>query len=236
MGNDHPGKGPRMRVLVVEDEPRLAEGLRRGLEAEGFAVDLADDGNDGHLLATVNPYDVIILDIMLPGMNGYRICAALREAGDTTPILMLTAKDGEFDEAEGLDTGADDYLTKPFSYVVLLARIRALLRRGATARPAVLEAGDLRLDPASRRAWRGDDELELTARERSVLEYLLRHRGEVVSKRDILDHIWDDDFEGDPNIVEVYIRRLRNSFDRPYGRTAIETIRGAGYRLAADGG
>lgn len=225
-----------MRALVVEDEPQLAEGLRRGLVAEGFTVDVAHDGVDGHWLATENGYDVILLDIMLPGMNGYRVCAALREAGDTTPILMLTAKDGEFDEAEGLDTGADDYLTKPFSYVVLLARIRALLRRGAAGRPPVLEAGDLRLDPATRRAWRGEHELELTPRELAVLEYLLRRRGEVVSKREILDHVWDDDFEGDPNIVEVYVRRLRNTFDRPYERAAIETIRGAGYRLAADGG
>lgn len=229
-------KEPPMRALVVEDEPQLAEGLRRGLVAEGFTVDVAHDGVDGHWLATENGYDVILLDIMLPGMNGYRVCAALREAGDTTPILMLTAKDGEFDEAEGLDTGADDYLTKPFSYVVLLARIRALLRRGAAGRPPVLEAGDLRLDPATRRAWRGEHELELTPRELAVLEYLLRRRGEVVSKREILDHVWDDDFEGDPNIVEVYVRRLRNTFDRPYERAAIETIRGAGYRLAADGG
>lgn len=225
-----------MRVLVVEDERQLAEGLRKGLEAEGFAVDVCLDGTEGHWMATENPYDVIVLDIMLPGMNGYRICAALREADIWTPILMLTAKDGEFDEAEGLDTGADDYLTKPFSYVVLVARLRALLRRGAAQRPAVLQAGDLRMDPASRRAWRGDDELDLTARELAILEYLLRHRGEVVSKRDILDHVWDYDFEGDPNIVEVYIRRLRNNFDRPYGRAAIETLRGSGYRLAADGG
>lgn len=225
-----------MRVLVVEDERQLAEGLRKGLEAEGFAVDVCLDGVEGHWMATENPYDVIVLDIMLPGMNGYRICASLREADIWTPILMLTAKDGEYDEAEGLDTGADDYLTKPFSYVVLVARLRALLRRGATQRPAVLEAGDLRMDPASRRAWRGDDELDMTARELAILEYLLRHRGEVVSKSDILDHVWDYDFEGDPNIVEVYIRRLRNSFDRPYGREAIETLRGSGYRLAADGG
>lgn len=225
-----------MRVLVVEDERALAEGLRRGLVAEGFAVDVAHDGVDGHWMATENPYDVIILDIMLPGMNGYRICASLREAGNWTPILMLTAKDGEFDEAEGLDTGADDYLTKPFSHVVLVARIRALLRRGATRRPVALTAGDLRLDPAERRAWRGTDELDLTAREVAVLEFLLRRRGEVVSKRDILDHVWDDDFDGDPNIVEVYVGRLRNKIDRPHGRDAIRTVRGAGYRLDADGG
>ncbi|MBS1846711.1 MAG: response regulator transcription factor [Actinobacteria bacterium] len=225
-----------MRVLVVEDEVHLAEGLRRGLEAEGFAVDVCLDGAEGHWMATEYAYDAIVLDIMLPGMNGFRICSELRAADNWTPIMMLTAKDGEYDEAEGLDTGADDYLTKPFSYVVLVARLRALVRRGAVERPTVLSAGDLRLDPATRQAWRGDDELDLTARELSILEYLLRHPGEVLSKRDILDHVWDYDFEGDPNIVEVYIRRLRNKFDRPYDRNAIETCRGSGYRLAADGG
>lgn len=225
-----------MRILVVEDETQLAEGLRRGLEAEGFAVDVCHDGTQGHWMAVEHPYDVIVLDIMLPGMNGYKICASLRAAGNWTPILMLTAKDGEYDEAEGLDTGADDYLTKPFSFVVLVARIRALLRRSVAQRPVVLTAGDLRLDPAARRAWRGDDELAMTTRELAVFEFLLRRSGEVVSKGDILDHVWDYDFEGDPNIVEVYIRRLRNIFDRPYGRHAIETLRGSGYRLAADGG
>ena len=225
-----------MRVLVVEDEKRLAAGLKKGLEADGFAVDVALDGTDGLWLARENPYDVIVLDIMLPGVNGFRICSTLREDGNWTPILMLTAKDGEFDEVEALDSGADDYLTKPFSYVVLLARLRALLRRGGRERPAVLEAGDLRLDPAQRRAWRGEDALTMTARELALLEYLLRHKGDVVSKRDILEHVWDYDFEGDPNIVEVYIRRLRNKLDRPFDRQAIETMRGAGYRLAANGG
>ena len=225
-----------MRVLVVEDEKRLAAGLRKGLEAEGFAVDVALDGTNGLWMANEHPYDVIVLDIMLPGINGYKVCEALRKADNWTPILMLTAKDGEFDEAEALDTGADDYLTKPFSYVVLLARLRALLRRGSRERPAVLEAGDLRLDPAARQAWRGDVEIDLTARELSLLEFLLRRRGEVVSKREILDHVWDYDFEGDPNIVEVYVRHLRNKLDRPFDREAIETFRGAGYRLAADGG
>jgi DNA-binding response OmpR family regulator len=225
-----------MRVLVVEDEKRLAAGLKKGLEAEGFATDVALNGTDGLWMARENPYDAIVLDLMLPGINGYRICATLREEGVWTPILMLTAKDGEFDEAEALDTGADDYVTKPFSYVVLLARLRALIRRGAGARPAVLEAGDLRFDPASRRTWRADGTVELTAREAALLEFLLRHRGEVVSKREILDHVWDYDFEGDPNIVEVYVRHLRNKLDRPFGRRAIETVRGAGYRLAADGG
>ncbi|HEV8625508.1 MAG TPA: response regulator transcription factor [Acidimicrobiia bacterium] len=226
-----------MRVLVVEDEGPLAAGLRDGLEAEGFAVDVASDGLDGLWLARENPYDAIVLDIMLPGLNGYRVCATLRQEGNWTPILMLTAKDGEFDEAEALDTGADDYLTKPFSYVVLLARLRALLRRGLPERPVVLTAGDLRFDPATRRVQRGEIAVEMTARETSLLEFLLRRRGHVLSKQTILAHVWgDDEFEGDPNIVEVYIRRLRNKLDRPFERTAIETIRGAGYRLAADGG
>jgi DNA-binding response OmpR family regulator len=225
-----------MRVLVVEDEKRLAAGLRNGLEAEGFAVDVALDGTDGLWMARENPYDAIVLDIMLPGVNGYKVCATLREEGVWTPILMLTAKDGEWDEVEALDTGADDYLTKPFSYAVLLARLRALLRRGARERPVVLEAGDLRLDPAARRAWRGEAEVELTTRELALLEFLLRRRGEVVSKREILEHVWGYDFEGDPNIVEVYVRHLRNKLDRPFDRDSIQTLRGAGYRLAAQGG
>jgi len=223
-------------VLVVEDEVGLATGLRNGLEAEGFAVDVALDGIDGLWNAREHPYDVIVLDIMLPGVNGFQLCATLRKEGRWTPILMLTAKDGELDEAEALDTGADDYLIKPFSYVVLVARLRALLRRGARERPAVLEAGDLRLDPASRQVWRGETEVILTARELSLLEFLMRRRGEVVSKREILDHVWDYDFEGDPNIIEVYVRHLRNKVDRPFGREAIGTSRGAGYRLAAGGG
>jgi DNA-binding response OmpR family regulator len=225
-----------MRILVVEDEKRLAAGLKKGLEAEGFAVDVALDGTDGLWLARENPYDVVVLDILLPGVNGFRVCSTLRDEGNWTPILMLTAKDGEFDQVEALDSGADDYLTKPFSYVVLLARLRALVRRGGRERPSVLEAGDLRLDPAQRRAWRGEQALGLTARELSLLEYLLRRKGDVVSKRDILEHVWDYDFEGDPNIVEVYIRRLRNKLDRPFERQAIETMRGAGYRLAPGGG
>ena len=225
-----------MRVLVVEDEERLARSLERGLEADGFAVDVALNGTDGLWMAQENPYDAIVLDIMLPGINGYRICSTLRKAGDWTPILMLTAKDGELDESEALDLGADDYLTKPFHHVVLVARLRALMRRGAPERPATLAAGDLRLDPAAHRAWRGDKQLDLTAREVSVLEYFLRHAGEVVSKREILEHVWDDDFEGDPNIVEVYVRYLRKKIDIPFGRSSIETVRGAGYRLAATGG
>ncbi|HEX2049715.1 MAG TPA: response regulator transcription factor [Actinomycetota bacterium] len=224
-----------MRVLVVEDERRLAAGLRAGLEAEGFAADVALDGRDGLWMARENRYDAIVLDLMLPGLNGFEVCAALRRDGVWSPILVLTAKDGELDEAEALDTGADDFLTKPFSYVVLVARLRALIRRGAPERPAVLEAGDLRFDPGSRRAFRGGVEVILTAREASVLEYLMRHAGRVVSKRDLLDHVWDYDFEGDPNIVEVYVRHLRNKLDRPFGRASIETLRGAGYRLSSHG-
>jgi two-component system OmpR family response regulator len=225
-----------MRVLVVEDEKRLAEGLRRGLEAEGFAVDVASTGTDGLWLATENDYSVILLDIMLPGMSGYRVCERLRAEQNWTPVLMLTAKDGEWDQVEALDTGADDYLTKPFSFAILLARIRALIRRGAAERPAVLEAGDIRVDPSTRRVSRGDRPVEVTAREFAVLEYLMRRKGEVVSKRDIIDNVWDDDFEGEQNIVEVYVGHLRNKLDRPFGRNSIETLRGAGYRLASHGG
>ena len=225
-----------MRVLVVDDEERFADGLRTGLEAEGFAVDLASTGTDGLWRARENTYDAIILDIMLPGLNGYRVCAALRAEGNWTPVLMLTAKEGEWDEVEGLDTGADDYLTKPFSYAVLLARLRALLRRGAHARPAALVAGDIRLDPAAKEVTRGTVGIELTAREVALLEFLLRRSGETLSKREILAHVWDDDFEGDPNIVEVYVGHLRNKLDRPFGRASIQTVRGLGYRLASDGG
>lgn len=225
-----------MRVLVVDDERRLARTLQVGLGAEGFAVDLAHDGTDGLWLARENTYDAIVLDLMLPGINGYQVCRALREEGNWTPILMLTAKDGEWDQVEGLDTGADDYLTKPFSFPVLVARLRAVARRGARERPTALEIGDLVVDTAARRVHRGDVEIGLTAREFSVLAFLARHKGDVVSKRQILDAVWDVDFEGDPNIVEVYVRHLRNKVDRPFGRGAIETVRGAGYRLASDGG
>jgi two-component system OmpR family response regulator len=229
-------KAGHMRVLVVEDERRLADGVRRGLEAEGFAVDVAATGTDGLWMARENTYSIILLDIMLPGISGYRICETLRAEQNWTPILMLTAKDGEWDQVEALDTGADDYLSKPFSFAILLARIRALLRRGAAERPVVLEAGDIRLDPATRRVSRGETVIDVTAREFAVLEYLMRHRGEVVSKREVLDGVWDTDFEGDPNIVEVYIGHLRNKLDRPFGRASIETMRGAGYRLAGNGG
>jgi two-component system, OmpR family, response regulator len=225
-----------VRVLVVEDEEGLAQGLRRGLEAEGFATDVAGTGTDGLWMAREHPYDAIVLDIMLPGLNGYLVCRTLRDEGIWTPILMLTAKDGEFDEAEALDTGADDYVTKPFSYVALVARIRALIRRGATERPTILRAGDLRFDPGTRQAFRGDAELTLTSREAALLEFLLRNAGGVVSKTVIVDHVWQGDFDGSLNIVEVYIRHLRNKVDRPFGRAAIQTVRGAGYRLATDGG
>jgi two-component system OmpR family response regulator len=225
-----------MRVLVVEDEKRLAAALKRGLGAEGFAVDVALDGTQGLWMAREHTYDAAVLDVMLPGMNGYRICATLREEGNWTPILMLTAKDGEYDEAEALDTGADDFLSKPFSFVVLVARLRALLRRGVRARPVRLSAGDLVLDPATRTCGRLDAAIALTPREFSLLEFLLRRAGEVVSKSEILEHVWDYDFEGDPNIVEVYVGYLRRKIDVPFGRHAIETVRGAGYCLNPEGG
>lgn len=216
-----------MRALVVEDELRLATGLRNGLEAEGYAVDIALTGTDGLWHAREHGYDVLLLDLMLPEIDGFEICATLRAQGIWTPILMLTARDADTDQVRALDTGADDYLTKPFSHSVLIARLRALVRRGAAERPCVLEAGDLRLDPAARRAWRGELELTLTARELSLLEFLIRRRGQVVSKRTILEHLWDYDFDGDPNIVEVYIRRLRTKL----GPDCITTLRGAGYRM-----
>ncbi|MFF4148490.1 response regulator transcription factor [Streptomyces sp. NPDC001698] len=225
-----------MRLLIVEDEKRLAAALARGLAAEGFAVDLAHDGVTGLHRAQEQDYDLIVLDIMLPGLNGYRICAQLRAAGDDTPILMLTAKDGEYDEAEGLDTGADDYLTKPFSYVVLQARIRALLRRRTRAGSSLVRIGDLTVDPGARRVERAGKDITLTAKEFAVLEHLALHAGQVVSKTDILDHVWDFAYDGDPNIVEVYISALRRKIDVPFGRRSITTVRGAGYRLEADGG
>ncbi|MFH9978988.1 response regulator transcription factor [Streptomyces sp. NPDC017179] len=225
-----------MRLLIVEDERRLATALARGLAAEGFAVDVAHDGVGGLHLAREREYDLIVLDIMLPGMNGYRVCASLRDDGNDTPILMLTAKDGEYDEAEGLDTGADDYLTKPFSYVVLQARIRALLRRRSRTGSPVLRVGGLSLDPAARRVTRDGEEVPLTTKEFAVLEHLAQHAGEVVSKADILAHVWDFAYDGDPNIVEVYVSALRRKIDAPFGRRSIKTVRGAGYRLEAEGG
>jgi two-component system OmpR family response regulator len=225
-----------VRVLLVEDEVRLAENVRRGLNAEGFVVDVVHNGDDGLFNAEVNDYDVVVLDIMLPGLNGYEVCRRMRAARVWTPVLMLTAKDGEYDQADALDLGADDYLTKPFSFIVLVARLRALIRRGGPIRPAVLEAGDLTLDPASRTVRRAGDELSLTPREFGVLQFLMRHRGDVVSKTDILESVWDANYEGDDNVVEVYVGYLRRKIDQPYGRHAIETVRGAGYRLEVGGG
>ena len=224
-------EGPTVKLLLVEDDTKLAAAVRRGLEAEGFTVEVATDGEDGLWRATEGTFDLVVLDIMLPGRNGYRICADLRAAGDWTPILMLTAKDGELDEAEALDTGADDFLTKPFSFTVLVARIRALLRRAADRPAAPVAVGDLRVDPTRRRVWRGESEVDLTAREFDVLALLVRRSGEVLSKTQILAAVWDSDFEGDPNIVEVYVRRLRRKVDEPFGRRTIETLRGAGYRV-----
>ncbi|MFC7545901.1 response regulator transcription factor [Plantactinospora sp. GCM10030261] len=216
-----------MRLLVVEDEARLARALQRGLQAEGFAVDVAGDGSTGMDLARYGGYDAVILDVMLPGLSGYQVVRRLRAGQCWVPVLMLSAKDGEYDQADGLDCGADDYLTKPFSYVVLLARLRALLRRGAPRRPTVLVAGDLSLDPAGRQVTRGGAAVDLTAREYAVLEYLIRRAGQVVSKTELLDHVWDDSVDTAPNAVEVYIGYLR----RKIGRDRLQTIRGAGYRL-----
>jgi DNA-binding response OmpR family regulator len=226
-----------VRVLVVEDERRLAAAVKRGLEAEGFAVDLAHDGVSGLHMAREGGYDSVVLDIMLPGLSGYRVCAQLRAEENWVPVLILSAKDGEYDQADGLDLGADDYLTKPFSYVVLAARLRALLRRGAMPRPAVLRAGDLSLDPATHAVRRGEVVVDLTVREFSLLEYLLRRAGQVVAKAELLTHVWDDPDEmADLNVVEVYIGYLRRKIDAPFGRHAVRTVRGAGYLLAADGG
>lgn len=225
-----------MRILVVEDETAMAQSLREGLVGEGFAVDVAADGEEGLWFASEVDYDAIILDLMLPKVNGFKVCSALRERGDWTPILMLTAKDGHLDEAEGLDTGADDYLTKPFNFVVLLARLRSLLRRRGSERPATLCAGDLSLDPATHEVRRGDVLVELTPREFAILEYLLVHVDQVVSKQSLLEHVWDFDFDGGPNIVEVYVGSLRKKIDAPFERQSIITVRGAGYRLDPAGG
>ncbi|MFF2365152.1 response regulator transcription factor [Streptomyces sp. NPDC058122] len=219
-----------MRLLIVEDEKRLALSLARGLRAEGFAVDVVHDGKEGLHLAAEGVHDLVLLDIMLPGLNGYRVCAALRAAGHNMPILMLTAKDGEYDEAEGLDTGADDYLTKPFSYVVLVARVKALLRRsGSAGASPILRVGSLVVDTSTRRVCRGDTEVTLTAKEFAVLEQLATRAGQVVGKPEILEHVWDFAYDGDPNIVEVYISTLR----RKLGTETIQTVRGAGYRMVA---
>lgn len=217
-----------VRLLVVEDEARLAAALQRGLQAEGFAVDVAGTGPAGLDAARHGGYDAMILDVMLPRLSGYELVRRLRAEQHWLPVLMLSAKDGEYDQADGLDCGADDYLTKPFSYVVLLARLRALLRRGAPERPTVLAVGDLRLDPARRQVTQADAEVALTGREFALLDYLMRRPGQVVSKTELLDHVWDASVETAPNAVEVYIGYLR----RKLGRDRLETIRGAGYRLA----
>jgi len=221
-----------MKVLVVEDDARIASAVKRGLDAEGFSVQVSFNGEDGLWRATEQHYDLLIVDLMLPGHDGFEICRVLRGQGNWTPILVLTARDSEVDETRALETGADDYLVKPFAFPILVAHVRALLRRTSGTAPAI-EVGDLRLDPARHRCWRGPTEIGRTAREFSMLEYLVRRAGLVTPKFEILRGVWEYDFDGDPNIVEVYIRRLRRKIDVPFGRHDIETVRGAGYRLAA---
>jgi two-component system OmpR family response regulator len=226
-----------MRVLLVEDEPRIAATVRQGLGAERIEVDVEANGVDGLRAATERDhYDVVVLDIMLPGLSGYEVIKRMRERDVWTPVLMLTAKSGEYDEADAFDLGADDYLTKPFSFVVLVARLRALARRGSAERPAVLAVGDLTLDPAQHQVARGGARIELTRREYGVLEFLMRRKGTVLSKADILAGVWDAHYDGGENVVEVYIRYLRKKIDEPFGRQAIRTVRGAGYLLDPDGG
>jgi two-component system OmpR family response regulator len=220
-----------MRVLVVEDEVKMAALLQRGLREEGYAVDVASDGREALWLATENGYDAIVLDVMLPDVDGFEVCRKLREAGRWSPVLMLTARDGVPDRVAGLDAGADDYLTKPFSFAELLARLRALVRRASPERPAVLQVGDLVLDPATRRVSRDGTPVELTPREFALLEFFMRHPGEVLSRTRLIEHVWDFAFEGDSNVVDVYVRYVREKVDRPFGLDSIETVRGAGYRL-----
>jgi DNA-binding response OmpR family regulator len=223
-----------MRILVVDDDPRLARAVRRGLEAEGYAVDTAEDAVQGGWLATENEYDAMVLDVMLPGGSGTDLCRELRAAGNWAPILILTAKNAPDDEVRALDSGADDFLAKPFAFGVLVARIRALARRPGDRRASVLRVGDLSLDPARHRVFRGDEEVHLTPRQFALLEFMMRRGGEVVSKRVIIEHVWDFAFDGDPNIVEVYVANLRKRIDQPFGRASLQTVRGAGYRLDAD--
>lgn len=220
-----------MKLLLVDDDVKLTGTLERGLRAEGFQVERAADGLDGAWRAAENRYDLIVLDVMLPGRSGYQICADLRTAGDLTPILMLTAKDDPRDEAKGLDLGADDYLAKPFSFAVLVSRIHALLRRAGSGDPAPTTVGDLELELRSRRVRRAGEEIALTAREFDLLAFLVRRSGQVLSKHEILAGVWEDDFDGDPNVVEVYVGRLRRKVDGPSGHSMIETVRGAGYRV-----
>jgi two-component system OmpR family response regulator len=225
-----------MRVLVVEDDEKLAGLLQRGLRRQGMGVDVAGTGEDAVTRATATAYDLIVLDVMLPGWDGLEVVRRLRDQGIWSPTLMLTALGEVEDRVRGLDGGADDYLSKPFSFDELLARLRALLRRGASPRPIVLQVADLRLDPATRQAWRGQVELALTTREFSLLETFMRRPGEVLSRFELLEHVWDDSYENRSNVIEVYIGYLRDKLDRPFGRGSLETVRGAGYRLRVDGG
>ena len=221
-----------MRVLIVEDEVKMASLIRRGLREEGLAADVARSSDDALWMARATEYDAIVLDVMLPGTDGFAVCRALREAGAWSPVLMLTARDAVEDRVEGLDAGADDYLTKPFSFAELLARLRALVRRPPLERPTVLEVDDLRLDPATRRVWRGETEVQLSAKEFALLETFMRRPGEVLSRYHLLEHCWDHGYENRSNVVDVYVRYLREKIDRPFGRASLETVRGAGYRLA----
>jgi two-component system OmpR family response regulator len=223
-----------MRVLVVEDEARMASLLERGLREEGYSVDVASDGPDGLWMATENDYDAVLLDIMLPGFDGFDVCRRMREAGRWAPVLLLTAREGVEDRVQGLDAGADDYVTKPFSFAELAARVRALIRRGPGTRPAALEVGDLRLNPATHRAYRGEVDLELSPKEMAVLELLMRNAGGVVTRTQILEHAWDSAYDGGSNVVDQYIAYLRKKADRPFGRRDIETVRGVGYRLRGE--
>lgn len=224
-----------MRVLLIEDEAHLAGSIARGLAGAGFDVDVSHDGDDGLARARRGDYAAIVLDILLPGINGFKVCAAIRADQNWTPILMLTAKQGEYDEAEALDTGADDFLSKPFSFVVLVARLRALIRRGNSPRPPVLSCGDLALDPVTRTCHRGGHRVELTPREMALLTALIQTPGAVVTKAELMGRVWGDDFDGDSNIVEVYIRYLRRKLDEPFGRSSLRTVRGHGYQLVDDG-
>jgi two-component system OmpR family response regulator len=225
-----------MRVLIVEDESKLAQLLRRGLSKEGMAVDVVGDGEEAVPRAEATTYDAIILDVMLPGIDGFEVCRRLREAEVWSPILMLTARDSVSDRVAGLDRGADDYLTKPFSYAELLARLRALVRRGGSERPTELELGSLRLDPATKRAWRGEAEIELSAKEFSLLETFMRRPGQVLTRFELLEHAWDYEYENRSNVVDSYVRFLRRKIDKPFGVASIETVRGSGYRMREDGG
>jgi two-component system OmpR family response regulator len=224
-----------VRVLVVEDDVKMAGLLRRGLVEEGQAADIAASGDDALWMAAAVEYDAIVLDVMLPGDDGFEVCRSLRERGVWSPVLILTARDAVEDRIAGLDAGADDYLPKPFSFAELLARLRALVRRGAIERPAVLGVGDLRLDPAVRQAWRGEQELRLSAKEFSLLETFMRRPGQVLSRYQLLEHAWDYGYENRSNVVDVYVRYLREKIDRPFGRDSLETVRGVGYRLRANG-